>query len=146
LDTTTLGAHTVHVHAVDKVGNVTDVDKTYFVDKFTGFVQPVDNTPTVNVASAGNSIPVKFSLGVNAGLNVIQVGYPIVQQVACGSNDPLDTIEQTVTANASSLSYDAASNTYNYVWKTQSAWAGTCRQFILVLTDGSQHVANFKFK
>ena len=146
LDTTTLGTHTVHVHAVDKVGNVTDVDKTYFVDKFTGFLQPVDNPPIVNVASGGSSIPVKFSLGVNAGLNVIQVGYPIVQQVACGSNDPLDTIEQTVTANASSLSYDAGSNTYNYVWKTQSAWAGTCRQFILVLTDGTQHIANFKFK
>jgi hypothetical protein len=143
---TTLGTHTVHVHAVDNAGNVTDVDKTYTVDNFSGFFQPVDSLPTLNVANAGNAIPMKFSLGLNAGLGVIQLGYPVVQLVACDNSAPLDTIEQTVTANSSSLTYDPASNQYSYVWKTNSAWAGTCRQFILRLTDGTEHRANFKFK
>ena len=34
---------------------------------FTGFFQPVDNLPAINVAAAGSSIPVKFSLGGNHG-------------------------------------------------------------------------------
>jgi extracellular elastinolytic metalloproteinase len=32
------------------------------------------------------------------------------------------------------------------VWKTQKAWAGTCRQLIIRLDDGTDHIANFKFK
>jgi Peptidase family C25/Bacterial Ig domain len=143
---TSLGTHTVHVHAVDNAGNTTDVDKTYTVDSFSGFLQPVDNLPTLNVANAGNAIPIKFSLGLNAGLGIIQLGYPVVQQVACDNSVPLDTIEQTVAANASTLTYDSASNQYSYVWKTNNAWSGTCRQFILRLTDGTEHRANFKFK
>ena len=35
------------------------------------------------------------------------------------------------------LSYDAASQRYHYVWKTNKAWAGTCRQLIVTLVDGS---------
>jgi hypothetical protein len=134
------------VHAVDNAGNVTDVDNTYTVDNFSGFFQPVDSLPTLYVANAGNAFPMKFSLGLNAGLGVIQLGYPVVQLVACDNSAPLDTIEQTVTANSSSLTYEPASNQYSYVWKTNSAWAGTCRQFILRLTDGTEHRANFKFK
>jgi hypothetical protein len=143
---TSLGTHTVHVHAVDKAGNVTDVDKTYTVDNFSGFFQPVDNLPTLNLANAGNAVPIKFSLGLNAGLGVVQQGYPVVQQIACDSSAPLDTIEQTVTANTSSLTYDSTLNQYSYIWKTNSAWAASCRQFILRLTDGTEHRANFKFK
>jgi hypothetical protein len=143
---TTLGTHTVHVHAVDNAGNVTDVDKTYTVDNFSGFFQPVDSLPTLNLANAGNAIPMKFGLGLNAGLGVIQQGYPVVQLVACDTSAPLDTIEQTVTANSSSLTYDPTANQYTYVWKTNTAWAGTCRQFILRLTDGTEHRASFKFK
>jgi hypothetical protein len=113
---------------------------------FTGFFQPVDNLPTLNVAKAGNSIPVKFSLAGFQGLDIFLSGYPVSQQVACDTNAPLSTIEQTVTAGGSSLSYDTASDQYIYVWKTEKAWAGTCRQLVVVLKDGSIHTANFSFK
>ena len=33
-----------------------------------------------------------------------------------------------------------------YTWKTDKAWANTCRQFSLGLSDGSSHLANFQFK
>jgi extracellular elastinolytic metalloproteinase len=32
------------------------------------------------------------------------------------------------------------------VWKTNKAWAGTCRQLIVTLVDGTSHRADFKFK
>ena len=42
--------------------------------------------------------------------------------------------------------HDATSDQYSYVWKTDSAWAGTCRQLTIGLTDGTYYRANFKFK
>ncbi|MFL5955433.1 MAG: PxKF domain-containing protein [Gaiellaceae bacterium] len=143
---TTFGAHFVHVHATDKAGNVTDTSLPYVVDSFSGFFQPVDNMPTVNVANAGSAIPIKFSLGLNAGPAVIQPGYPIVKSTGCDPSAPQDLIELTASANSSGLTYDAASNQYTYVWKTASAWAGTCKQLIVRLTDGTYHPATFKFK
>jgi hypothetical protein len=61
--------------------------------------------------------------------------------ITAGAQDP---IEQTVTANAG-LTYDAATDTYTYVWKTQKAWAGRCGTFHLGLKDGSDHQALFHF-
>jgi hypothetical protein len=37
------------------------------------------------------------------------------------------------------------SDQYTYVWKTDRAWANTCRQLMLKLSDGSVHTANFRF-
>jgi hypothetical protein len=142
---TSVGTHTVHVKAVDRVGLVTEKDLSYSNDQFGGFKAPVDNPPIINVANAGSSVPVKFSLGVNLGLSIFVPGYPIVQQTPCDSTAPQDVIEQTTTAS-SGLTYDAATNTYNYVWKTNSARSGTCRVLILRLADGTEQRANFKFK
>jgi hypothetical protein len=50
-----------------------------------------------------------------------------------------------VTAGGSSLSYDPTLDQYNYVWKTDRAWAGSCRQLVVKLVDGTFHRANFKF-
>src|SRR6266542_4492792 len=113
---------------------------------FRGFFPPVDNPPAVNVVNAGRAIPVKFSLSGDKGLNIFAAGFPVSQQIACGDGAPESEIEQTVTAGGSSLSYDAESDTYTYVWKTEKSWAGTCRQLIVRLNDGSERVAFFKFK
>jgi hypothetical protein len=113
---------------------------------FTGFFPPVDNPPTLNSVNAGRAIPVKFSLGGDQGLNIFEAGFPASQQITCDSSAPIGEIEETVTAGSSSLSYDPATDQYTYVWKTDSAWAGTCRQLILRFIDGSEQVANFKFK
>ncbi len=112
---------------------------------FTGFFQPVDNLPALNIVKAGQGIPVKFSLSGNQGLDIFASGYPASQQITCNSNDPQDLIEQTVTAGSSSLSYDSTTDTYNYVWKTDKAWANSCRQLTIVLKDGSIHTADYKF-
>ena len=58
---------------------------------------------------------------------------------------PQDAVEETVTAGGSSLQYDATSGQYIYVWKSDKAWAGSCRQLQLAFADGSTQAANFSF-
>jgi hypothetical protein len=113
---------------------------------FTGFSQPVDNLPTVNQMKAGAAVPVKFSLDGDQGLGIFADGYPKSQTITCSSTSTVDGIEETVSAGGSSLTYDPVSGTYTYVWKTEKSWAGTCRQLVVKLTDGTYHRANFQFK
>ncbi len=113
---------------------------------FTGFFRPVDNLPILNVVKAGSAIPVKFSLNGNQGLSIFAVGYPLSQQINCQTGAVEGAIEQTVTAGASTLSYDPGIDQYIYVWKTDKEWASTCRQLVVRLNDGTDHLANFKFK
>jgi hypothetical protein len=126
-----------------------NVDQSFQVFyAFTGFFSPVDKLPTFNVVKAGQAVPVKFSLRGNQGLNIFATGYPTSLTIQCTDNTGLyDAIEETVTAGGSSLSYDAASDRYTYVWKTDKAWpANTCRQFVIKFVDGSYERANFQFK
>jgi hypothetical protein len=142
-----VGAKTFTVHAADNAGNAASVSVAYtIIYTFSGFFQPVDNLPVLNAVKAGSALPVKFSLAGNQGLTILAAGYPKSQPIACDSAAPVDDIEQTVTAGSSSLAYDAASDQYSYVWKTDKAWAGSCRQLIVRLADGTDHRANFKFK
>lgn len=113
---------------------------------FVGFFRPVDNLPAVNLAKAGSGIPVKFSLTGDHGLHVFDAGYPSSHAIDCDSSLATDEIEQTVATGANSLSYDAASDQYTYVWKTMSSWSGSCRQLAVRFTDGSEYAAAFRFK
>lgn len=113
---------------------------------FSGFFAPVDNPPVVNRVKAGKSVPVKFSLGGDQGLDIFATGFPKSQATTCASTAPVDGIEQTVAPGASSLSYDPATGQYTYVWKTQKDWAGSCRKLVLKLKDGTFHRAIFEFK
>jgi probable HAF family extracellular repeat protein len=112
---------------------------------FTGFFQPVDNVPVQNSVKAGAAVPVKFSLGGPQGLAIFAPGFPRTQQVQCQTGDLVDAIEETVTAGGSGLTYDAGSGRYTYVWKTDKAWSGGCRELQLTLADGQTYRARFKF-
>ena len=112
---------------------------------FTGFFAPVSNLPTVNVAKAGSALPLKFALGGNQGLAVLAAGSPRSQAVACQSGAATAPVEQMAKAGSSSLSYDVLSGQYTYTWKTDRAWAGTCRRLTVGLVDGTTHAAEFKF-
>jgi hypothetical protein len=112
---------------------------------FTGFFPPVAGLPGATASKAGASLPVKFSLGRDRGLDIFRAGYPKSQEVACGSWSASDSLEDTGTAGASGLRYDAAAGQYVYVWKTESSWRATCRQFDLGLRDDSSHVFVVQF-
>jgi hypothetical protein len=51
-----------------------------------------------------------------------------------------------VTPGDNSLMYDPATGEYNYPWKTDKTWTGSCRQLTVVLADGSIHQANFQME
>jgi hypothetical protein len=143
--TSSVGSHSVTCYAEDNAGNENSANANYSVIyDFDGFYRPVDNLPTLNTVKAGQSIPVKFSLAGNQGLNIFASGSPASKVAACDASSGTDAIEETVTAGNSSLSYDATADQYNYVWKTEKAWAGTCRQLQVKLADGTTHAANFK--
>jgi hypothetical protein len=112
---------------------------------FTGFFRPVDNLPLLNIAKAGSGIPVKFSLDGNHGLNILASGYPVSGAVACSATDIGDTVDETVNAGGSTLTYDALADQYIYVWKTQKGWAGSCRILVVRLSDGTDRIAKFQF-
>ena len=112
---------------------------------FNGFLAPIDNLPTRNTVKAGASVPVKFNLNGDQGLNILAVGSPSSQAVVCTGGTSTDPIEQTVTAGASGLTYDPSTGTYSYVWKTEKSWANSCRRLSLKLIDGSVHVDEFGF-
>jgi hypothetical protein len=111
---------------------------------FEGFFKPVDNDGVLNLVSAGRAVPVKFSLGGDQGMDIFAAGSPASVRVACPSAT-LDTIETTTSATANSLSYDAAGDVYTFVWKTDKAWGGTCRELRVTFSDGTTEAALFKF-
>ncbi|MFN2538705.1 MAG: PxKF domain-containing protein [Mycobacteriales bacterium] len=139
------GQHSLELRAADLAGNaqsdpvtrhwtVTGVTYTW-----TGFFDPVANEPAINTIQAGSSIPVKFSLGHDAGLNVMATGSPTSRTVACNGETGSGQPEPATSAGSSGLSYDSKTETYTYVCKTSKAWAGSCRRFTLSLNDGNSH-------
>jgi hypothetical protein len=157
--TSSVGAKTVAVTGHDNAGRSTTVDCSYnVVFNWNGFFQPIDNVadqssgatpaataPGWNKAKAGSSIPVKFSLAGNQGLNIFEAGYPKVTKITCPSGTLVaDAVEETVTTT-SGLKYDALADQYNYTWKTATTFAGTCQRLEVKLVDGTSHYAFFNF-
>jgi hypothetical protein len=137
----------------DGIGNNADPDDdndgvpdATVIYNFAGFFQPVNNLPALNIVNAGQAIPLKFSLGGNYGLGILAGGYPASGPIACDASEPGNVVADTISAGGSSLSYDAASGQYSYVWKTDKSWKGTCRILVVKLNDGTQHYAKFRFK
>lgn len=97
------------------------------------------------MVKAGRAVPMKFTLGGDYGLNILKSGSPTSVRVECPANTPVSAVEPTSAPGAGTLSYDAAAQTYNYVWKTEGSWSGTCRSFDMTLNDGSSHQTMFKF-
>jgi hypothetical protein len=142
-----LGTTTVTCNAIDARMNAATPASFDVVVQYpwNGFFRPIDNLPTVNSVKAGSAVPVKFILGGNMGLAIFAQGYPRAVMMQCSGGALEDVIEETVTAGGSTLTYDTGSGQYVYVWKTDKAWAGSCRQLQLKLADDTLHVANFKF-
>ena len=66
------------------------------------------------------------------------------QQVDCGTRAPTGPIVPALTPGSRVL--QSGGNQYSFNWKTDSAWAGTCRQLIIRLQDVTDPVAFFRFR
>jgi alpha-tubulin suppressor-like RCC1 family protein len=113
---------------------------------FTGFFPPVQPVPTFTAVKAGSAVPLKFSLGGDKGLKVLAEDSPASAQIDCELLTPMSELKPTMPAGGSGLSYDASTGQYTYVWKTEKAWADTCRVLALQLNDLTVHLAVFDLK
>lgn len=142
-----VGTTLVTATATDQSGNTSSCTFNVTVRYlFAGFFSPISNLPVLNTVKAGSTIPIKFSLSGNKGLNIFAANSPASGLVACNSTDPVVDLTEIDTPGASVLTYDAASDRYSYNWKTLKTWEGTCRQLVVTLNDGANYRANFKFK
>ena len=105
----------------------------------------MDNLPTLNIANAGSTIPVKFGLGGDRGLGVIMATWPKALPLACPAAGPTDVIEITTTST-SGLTYSPTTQQYQYNWKTPKTFAGKCYVLEIKLVDGTTRSTHFKFK
>lgn len=148
LDTSTVGDHVFTVTATDLAGNTVTRTVAYSVRYgFVGFKQPVDNPPVLNVAKAGSTIPVKWTLQDSAGKPVSQLSAVTaiaVQTIPCPAA-PTDAIETTVAPGLSGLTYDTAGKQFIFNWQTLSTWTG-CRRLTVEFADGTSRYADFQFK
>lgn len=62
----------------------------------------------------------------------------------CDPDEEADPVGTSFAGNG--LTYDALTDTYTYVWKTDKCWKGKCGMFTLKLDGGSEHTAEFVFK
>jgi hypothetical protein len=151
LDTSSVGSKTATVPAgtaIDVAGNAsTEAGCDYSVIyDWGGFLSPIDTGDVVNSVKVGSSVPVKFSLAGDQGLGVLAADSPTIEFGACSPSASVDAIEQTATAGASGLTYDAETDAYTFVWKTEKSWAGKCGTLTVRLTDGTTHTAQFSFR
>jgi predicted outer membrane repeat protein len=146
LDTATIGHKTVSTTATDNVGHSRIATCAYdVVFDFTGFFNPLANAPAVTKASAGQNLPVSFSLGGNQGLAIFAPGYPQSVQTSCNAFGAQTAGTSTAVAKPGLTYSTGGGGRYTYLWKTERAWRGTCRQLIVKLVDGTYHRANVSF-
>ena len=116
---------------------------------FAGFFEPIDNE-IVNVAKAGQAIPLKWRLTDFTGMPISDpasfVGlYSYSVMCSDFSGIPTDAIEQ-YAAGASGLQY-MGDGYWQFNWKTPKGYAGKCIDMYIQFEDGTTSpIANFKFK
>jgi hypothetical protein len=137
IDTATLGTKTFTVSALDRAGNSSRETHAYsVVYDFTGFGAPADPYPSAASMKAGQAVPLKFSLHGDQGTRIFAAGSP--GWMPCGALDGPSTAEGT-------LSYNESADRYTYLAATSKSWAGTCRDLVMTLVDGTTHRARFAF-
>jgi hypothetical protein len=147
VDTSTVGLKTMTTPAAaDNVGHShSAVCEVRVIYDFGGFFQPVSNAPTMNDVRAGAPVRISFDLAGDQGLDVLAPGSPASDEVTCdGSSEIFDGLP---TESKQGLTIGGGDHArYAYRWETSRSWAGSCRQFVLLLDDGTFHRANFDFR
>jgi serine/threonine protein kinase len=138
--------HEITLTVEDGKGGIsTDKVSISVLYDFKGFFDPIDDIRT-NVVKAGRGVPFGFSLNGRHGLNIIEPGYPVSYEEPCKDKDNDREEIPTVDIDQSSLTYDAPTDQYKFIWKTEKEWAGTCRHWALKFKDGKTHTVYFRFK
>ncbi|MCU1677229.1 MAG: hypothetical protein JWM93_1987 [Frankiales bacterium] len=139
----TPGTLSFNVYAKDAQGNEAGLMVSYVVESdFSGFLAPI--SAGTNVVKSGQTVPVKFRLGGNFGMSVVDS----VDSVAasCSTGEPLEDAGYDPADSQSALRFDVKEGQYIYNWKTTGGWASSCRLLRVVLSDLTEHTALFSFE
>ena len=102
--------------------------------------------------NAGSTLPVQFRLLNEDGVLVtpaevldVLASTPSSRLVSCATGATLSD-HAPITVGGSGLRFDSDINTYAINWKTEKAWAGTCRELTIELIDGSTQRTTVAFE
>ncbi len=117
---------------------------------FVGFSQLVDINGVLNIAKAGQTIPLKFRLLDASGNPVTNLDPAKVKVIAvslaCSAGMYTDQIDE-YAAGVSGLQ-NLGNGYYQWNWKTLTSFANTCKTLKLDLGEGTgfEHTVLFQFK
>ncbi len=146
IDTASVGTKTFSVTATDNAGNTNTRLVSYTVGyAFSGFSSPVDAAPTLNVAKAGQSIPLKWRITDANGVPVSTLtGVSVtVASLNCSSGVTSDAVEE-YAAGSSGLQ-NLGNGYYQFNWKSPKSYAGSCKTLLLNLGEGINRTSLFQF-
>lgn len=147
------GTTSVNCSATDSHGNTGSGTFKVTVNGFTflGFVAPVDNVPALNTVKNGSTVPVKWKLQGQGGVEITDVGavaatWPKAIKINCAdvANELAAPVETTMTGGTS-LRYDTTAMQFVYNWQTPKQ-INTCWRLDIKFTDGTMQSAHFKLK
>jgi hypothetical protein len=147
VETGSVGEKEFRVEAADSAGNSSVARSVYrVVYDFEGFLWPMRNRPHANRWRAGVPVPIRFELDGDRGLHVVEDGWPRVAEVECGAGAEPATGEPARHPRwFRELVFRSRKARYVFLWRTERDWAGTCRQLMLKLDDGTVKRADFEF-
>lgn len=108
-------------------------------------MNPQGGSDELLLRTAGAAVPMTFGLGGNRGLDVLGNTHSFAsRQVDCTTLAPVQFALTTPTERQArtQLRYNRGQDEYFYLWDTDEEWAGTCRQFVVTVEDGTQHRVN----
>ena len=141
IDTSTVGPKSFQVDAAEADGDSATETVNYRVVYPFEYIAPTLESPGTNHLMAGAKRTIRFSMDGNSGTNVIQ-GWPRHRPVNCDTGEALGRL---TVGRIYNFRYEAGSDQYVLLWKTAPGWDDTCRDFVVRLRDGTQHVARFAF-
>jgi virginiamycin B lyase len=125
LDTSTPGIRRLSVTATDGAGNVVTQTRSYIV--FASWDGRLALPPGIATLRAGQPADLRFDLGGDLGA-VLEPGAPFMLPVDCGGQVALGPVGP---APALGQGLMMTGSRYTFRWRTEKAWAGTCRQLVL---------------
>jgi len=150
LDTQTSGTFQFCVTATDASGNTTRTCRSYTVRplQFEGFLTPTVNPPSVNPASAGNTLPFRFRVFNSNSEIKDPIGFKFAWRTVTGFSPLAYKLPDPYTQGATSnpiAKYDSAGGSVHFNAITENKWKGSKRVFVVILPDGQERYAYVQF-
>jgi YVTN family beta-propeller protein len=146
-----IGSYTVQaVFSESKIGsNVyvgSEASRTFSVRYAFAWIRPTSGSTTG--VTAGSTVPVHWSITNANGTAISDLGVVTeITSAPCVSGSSVAAKSARIRASSAGGS-DLRYNTDHFMfnWKTDKAWAGSCRQLIVSLNDGSSNSLTFQFR